>query len=94
MPDAAHSNPLEFTLGDHDRILKCASGVDQIIEKLTAFDKRIDVIETSFATRVLALEDRVKSVEDWKLRVMAIVSLAAFVVGAMAHSATASFFGK
>ena len=66
----AQAAPLEFTLGDHDRILKCANGIDQILEKLSAVDKRIDDIE-----------GRMKSVEDWKIRVMTIVGGVGVAVG-------------
>ena len=70
MPENSLASPLEFTLGDHDRILKCANGIDQILEKLGAADKRIDGIEI-----------RMKNVEDWKIRVMAIVAAAGIGVG-------------
>ena len=83
MPDATFASPLPFTLGDHDRILKCSTGVEQILEKLTAFDTRLDNMEL-----------RIKNVEDWKLRVMAIVGFIGFVVGIIARGSLGAIFGK
>ena len=94
MQENSHSNPLEFTLGDHDRILKCAAGVEQILEKLTAFDRRLDAMEASFKARMESVESRVKEVEDWKIKAMAIVGLIAFAIGIVARGSLGSLFGK
>ena len=68
--------PLDFTLGDHDILIECASGIKEILMTIQKMDERITKIE-----------NRVKRVEDWKIRVMAIVGCVGVVVGVVLRTA-------
>lgn len=70
--------PLDFTLGDHDILVECASGIQEILMKMQEMEKRMTKIET-----------RVKNVEDWKIRVMAIVGVVGLIVGVVVRTAWA-----
>jgi len=84
MSESAGANTkIDFSLADHDRIQKLVTGVDAILDKLAGFEDRFK-----------NLEGRMKNVEDWKIRVMAIVGLIGVLVGMICDSAVKSGITK
>ncbi len=53
---------LTFTLADHDLLVRCVAGIDTIITKMAEITLRQD-----------GADKRMKALEDWKIKVMAIV---------------------
>lgn len=56
------AKPLTFTLADHDLLVRCVAGIDTIITKMAEITVRQD-----------GADKRMKALEDWKIKVMAIV---------------------
>lgn len=56
------AKPLTFTLADHDLLVRCAAGIDTMLLKMAQITVRQD-----------GADKRMKDLEDWKIKVMAIV---------------------
>lgn len=64
------AKPLTFTLADHDALKECVGGIKLILEKFGAIEKKQETFEA-----------RLKVVEDWKIKVMAMVLMVGVVLG-------------
>lgn len=68
---------LPFTLENHDLLKQCVAGISQILDKMAAAEKRVDGVDD----RLKEYGNRLKSLEDWKLKVGSMLVVVGAIFG-------------